>query len=64
MARVKVDGFMCERCTYIWVPKRGTKHEPKLCPKCKSPLWNKARKLDLPLKRRAARWDEKTRTAV
>lgn len=29
----------CNRCGHKWP----TKIEPKCCPKCKSPYWNKAR---------------------
>lgn len=45
MARVKieVEGFQCERCGHKWVP-RGSGEEPAVCPKCKSPYWNKPRK--------------------
>lgn len=40
--RVKIDGFKCLRCEYEWVP-RDIKTEPVICPKCKSPYWNKQR---------------------
>jgi len=45
MARVKieVEGFQCERCGHKWIP-RGSDEEPAVCPKCKSPYWNKPRK--------------------
>ena len=55
MARITVEGYMCERCTYAWVPKRRTATEPKVCPKCKSPYWNKPRQINWPLEKRAAR---------
>jgi len=32
----------CSRCVYSWVPKG--KKNPKYCPNCKSPYWNKPRK--------------------
>ena len=38
MARIKIDGFRCERCGHKWV-KRGDE-DPKVCPKCKSPYWD------------------------
>jgi len=38
MAKIKLDGFRCERCEHRWVA-RG-EEEPKVCPKCKSPYWN------------------------
>ena len=42
MARIKLDGFRCERCKHEWV-KRG-EEDPKVCPKCKSPYWDTPRK--------------------
>jgi len=42
MARIKLDGFRCERCGHEWV-KRG-EEDPKVCPKCKSPYWDIPRK--------------------
>jgi predicted Zn-ribbon and HTH transcriptional regulator len=41
MARIKLDGFKCERCSHEWVKRGGD--DPKVCPKCKSPYWNKPR---------------------
>lgn len=45
MAKVKlsVEGFRCERCEHEWIP-RNKEDEPAVCPKCKSPYWNKPRK--------------------
>ena len=31
----------CLRCNHVWYPKSGT--EPRVCPKCKSPYWNRPR---------------------
>ena len=45
MAKVKLDGFRCERCDHEWVP-REKGQEPRVCPSCKSPYWNKPRKAD------------------
>lgn len=44
MARVQllVWGYRCERCEHEWVPRR--EEEPRVCPKCKSPYWNRPRK--------------------
>lgn len=41
MAKIKieVDGFRCERCGHEWQKRK--KEEPTVCPKCKSPYWNK-----------------------
>lgn len=45
MAKVPITvmGFRCERCGHEWVP-RESDSEPRVCPKCKSPYWNKPRK--------------------
>ena len=44
MGKVKITltGFKCERCGHKWVPRN--KEEPAVCPKCKSPYWNKPRR--------------------
>jgi len=47
MPKVKITvwGFRCGRCKYEWVPRDpDSKDEPKFCPSCKSPYWNKPRK--------------------
>ena len=41
--RVKIWGYRCERCEHEWVP-RDAAAEPRVCPKCKSPYWNRPRK--------------------
>jgi|ERR1700684_4304277 predicted Zn-ribbon and HTH transcriptional regulator len=45
MAKVPITvmGFRCERCGHEWVP-RESDSEPRVCPRCKSPYWNKPRK--------------------
>ena len=43
MAYIKIDGFLCERCWHRWVPRQPNTPEPKNCPKCKSPYWNRPR---------------------
>ncbi len=45
MAYIKIDGFLCERCWHRWAPKQLNTPEPKNCPKCKSPYWNKPRRV-------------------
>ena len=44
VAKVKilVDGFQCERCGHKWAPR--SKENPRVCPKCHSPYWDKPRK--------------------
>jgi hypothetical protein len=46
MARVPITvmGFRCERCSHEWIPRGGAEDEPKVCPSCKSPYWNRPRK--------------------
>ena len=41
---ITVMGFRCERCGHEWVPRGGIEDEPKVCPSCKSPYWNRPRK--------------------
>jgi predicted Zn-ribbon and HTH transcriptional regulator len=41
--KIEVDGYQCLRCGHRWVP-RNVDVEPTICPKCKSPYWNKARR--------------------
>ncbi|KKN40001.1 hypothetical protein LCGC14_0737720 [marine sediment metagenome] len=40
MEQKKEDLCFCERCGHKWFKR---KKNPVLCPKCKSPLWNKKR---------------------
>lgn len=41
--RLQVWGYRCERCSHEWIP-RDFDIEPRVCPKCKSPYWNRPRK--------------------
>ena len=36
-----VKFFRCLRCKHEWIPTGD--RPPKVCPKCKSPYWNKPR---------------------
>lgn len=42
VAVVMLSGFRCDRCTHEWLPRNKTAM-PVVCPKCKSPYWNKPR---------------------
>lgn len=44
VARVKIDGFKCERCDYEWVPRKKDVY-PTVCPNksCHSPYWDRPR---------------------
>lgn len=47
MSEVKLDGYLCDRCSHTWVSRNlnGAENEkPRVCPKCKSPYWNIPRK--------------------
>ena len=47
MPIVKLDGYLCNRCGYTWLPRRREDGVtlPKSCPnkKCKSPYWDTPR---------------------
>jgi predicted Zn-ribbon and HTH transcriptional regulator len=38
---ISVKGYRCERCGHQWVPRGEA--APRVCPKCKSPYWDKPR---------------------
>jgi len=38
-------GYRCERCGHEWVPRGDVSVEPRVCPKCKSPYWDRQRKM-------------------
>jgi len=40
---ITVMGYRCDRCGHEWIPRRAD-NEPAVCPKCKSPYWNRPRK--------------------
>jgi predicted Zn-ribbon and HTH transcriptional regulator len=45
MAEITLKGYKCERCGHVWVPRE---HErPRVCPKCKSAYWDKARRIEV-----------------
>lgn len=46
MAKIKIDGFGCDRCGHQWAP-REPGQPPTVCPKCKSPYWDRPRQSDL-----------------
>ena len=43
MARVPITvmGFRCDRCEHEWIPRGSVDEEPRVCPKCHSPWWNR-----------------------
>jgi DNA-directed RNA polymerase subunit RPC12/RpoP len=40
---ITVMGYRCERCSHEWIP-RDARQDPSVCPKCKSPYWNRPRR--------------------
>ena len=39
-----VTAYRCERCKHEWIPRKMIKELPTVCPKCKSPYWNRPKK--------------------
>lgn len=39
-AKVLIIGHKCYRCDHAWRPQN-IDHIPKVCPKCKSPYWDR-----------------------
>lgn len=46
LVTIKIKGYRCLRCKHEWLPKG--KEEPRVCPKCHSPYWNKAKRHKTP----------------
>ena len=48
MGKIKIEGYVCERCSHQWVARNKTNKEelrmPRVCPRCKSPYWDVPRK--------------------
>jgi predicted Zn-ribbon and HTH transcriptional regulator len=49
MGEKMVRAFVCERCGHAWVPAGVEK--PRVCPKCKSPYWDRPRRADRVIER-------------
>lgn len=46
-----VTVYSCERCEHSWIPRgaiTGEEETPLVCPKCKSPYWNRPRQGEEP----------------
>lgn len=41
---ITVLGFRCERCAHEWIPRGGVEDQPRVCPKCRSPWWDRPAK--------------------
>ena len=46
MIDIVVKGYKCHRCGHEWIP-RNKKEIPRVCPKCKSPYWDKPKKKEV-----------------
>src|SRR5437899_11414927 len=40
---IALEGFRCARCGHEWVPRKD--EVPRVCPRCKSPFWDRERTL-------------------
>lgn len=47
MGKIMLQGYSCDRCGHEWAPRVKITDDPTICPKCKSPYWNKPRRIDL-----------------
>ena len=36
--------WKCKRCGHMWHPYQNNTEKPKVCPKCKSPYWDRERR--------------------
>jgi hypothetical protein len=34
MPKVKLEGYKCERCSHIWLPRKYGEEDPVICTKC------------------------------
>ena len=41
---LQIPGYRCSRCGHEWIPR--IDQYPTLCPKCKSPYWDKPKKIN------------------
>jgi len=47
MGIIKLEGYICERCSHTWVSRhkhRNSGGKPVVCPACKTPYWDIPRK--------------------
>ena len=52
MAKIMLPGWRCERGGHEWAPPENGEVEPRVCPKCKNPYWNRPRTADAPVKKK------------
>lgn len=46
MGKVMLEDYKCELCGHTWIPRSKIDENPTICPKCKSPYWDKPRKVN------------------
>ena len=64
MPLVKLDGYRCERCEHEWLPRDRTsygKELPTVCPRCKSPYWNRPRQTETAERQKVRRSKARTK---
>ena len=44
MPEVLIPGYECTRCRHQWIGRRH-KPRPVVCPKCKSPYWDREKRI-------------------
>lgn len=61
MAKINItlEGYKCERCGHEWIPR--TKEYPVICPKCKSPYWDRPKSDRSAIARKA--WETRRKKA-
>ena len=47
MGITTITAYQCDRCKHKWIPRLKIEEKPTICPKCKSPYWDKPRRIDL-----------------
>ena len=41
---IPIKHYICQRCEHKWIPY--LEDRPRVCPKCKSPYWDRPRKIN------------------
>ena len=57
MPEITLNGYQCNRCQHTWIP-REEGEKPRVCPRCKSPYWDTARKIK---PKKDVNWKERKR---
>jgi DNA-directed RNA polymerase subunit RPC12/RpoP len=61
VAKIRLEGWRCERCGHEWLARKNWEDKPRVCARCKSPYWDTPRKT--PAKPKKPKEDEKTKDA-